>query len=248
MDVVGSTVLSDLQGKFIYRNWLKRLSYKTKKNYTPLETMIRLIPTSIAGLAITLVVGLLVGWVPAIYLLCMSCWLSTRPTCPALSSPASIALGTIATSIACLLFAVIQVNAPYWAFGFPSTVLVVWGADFIFATGALFVSHVAQEDEQSVAGGIYQTCSQVSTFVDMCLGLPTLSIPFHSSNLCNGYCCPIDLKYGSRQCANFRARRRVFSLSLVPHSASRSLPLSMTGPPRKPRSKTARRQPRLKPS
>jgi len=121
--------------------WVQ-LYYQTYKNYTPLETMIRLIPTSIAGLAITLVVGLLVGWVPAIYLL---------------------SLGTIATSIACLLFAVIQVNAPYWAFGFPSTVLVVWGADFIFATGALFVSHVAHEDEQSVAGGIYQTCSQLGT-------------------------------------------------------------------------------------
>ena len=57
----------------------------------------------------------------------------------------------------------IQVDAPYWTFAFPSTILVVWGADFIFATGALFVSCVAREDEQSVAGGIFQTCSQVCT-------------------------------------------------------------------------------------
>ena len=55
----------------------------------------------------------------------------------------------------------IRVDAPYWFFAFPSTILVVWGADFIFATGALFVSCVAREDEQSMAGGIFQMCSQV---------------------------------------------------------------------------------------
>lgn len=76
----------------------------------------------------------------------------------------------------------IQVNASYWAFGFPSTVLVVWGADFIFATGALFVSHVAHEDEQSVAGGIYQTCSQVSMLTP---ALTSLLYPIHSILIAN---------------------------------------------------------------
>ncbi|KAF8340804.1 MFS general substrate transporter [Amanita rubescens] len=127
-----------------FMSWILwvQLYYQTYKRYTPLETTIRLIPMNLTGFVLLSVVGLIAGRVPAIYLL---------------------SLGTIATGLGCLLFAIIQVDAPYWSFGFPSAVLIVWGADFVFSAGMLFVSRVAREDEQSVAGGIFQTCIQLGT-------------------------------------------------------------------------------------
>ncbi|KAF8621310.1 hypothetical protein AX15_007905 [Amanita polypyramis BW_CC] len=118
------------------------LYYQLYKGYTPLETMTRLLPAPVTGLVLNFLVGAVVGWLPAIYFL---------------------SIGTIATGIACLLFAIIKVDATFWAFSFPSTVLTVWGADFVFACGSLFVARVAHPHEQSVAGGIFQTLTQLGT-------------------------------------------------------------------------------------
>ena len=129
-----------------------------QKNYTPLETTVRLLPMNITGFFLLTVVGIIAGRVRGIYLLCESvAECSNSPTHKATIK----ATGTIATGLGCLLFAIIQVDAPYWAFGFPSAILIVWGADFVFSAGMLFISRVAHEDEQSVAGGIFQTCIQV---------------------------------------------------------------------------------------
>jgi hypothetical protein len=129
-----------------------------------METMIKLIPTSITGLAITFVMGFVVGCVPAIYLLCVSSSNRHIPIYSFLFAPViPTALGATAAGIACFLFAVIQVDASYWTFAFPSTILVVCGTNFIFATGALFVARIAHDDEQGVAAGVYHTSSQVCT-------------------------------------------------------------------------------------
>lgn len=65
------------------------------------------------------------------------------------------------TGIANLLFAVVDPSAPYWAFGFPAAILSVFGADFVFASGTLFVAKVALPHEQSVASALFQTLIQV---------------------------------------------------------------------------------------
>lgn len=72
------------------------------------------------------------------------------------------ASGTALTGVANLLFAIIKPSAPYWAFGFPASILSVFGADFVFAPGSLFVAKVALPHEQSLAGGLLQTMMQVS--------------------------------------------------------------------------------------
>lgn len=72
-----------------------------------------------------------------------------------------IAFGTLGTSLACLLFAIINPNAPYWAYGFPSAAITVFGADFVFASGTLFIAKVAEPHEQSLAGALFQTMTQV---------------------------------------------------------------------------------------
>lgn len=70
-------------------------------------------------------------------------------------------IGTAFTAVANLLFAVIQVEATYWAFGFPAAILSVFGADFVFAAGSLFVAKVSLLHEQSVSGALLQTMMQV---------------------------------------------------------------------------------------
>ena len=80
------------------------------------------------------------------------------------------------TSIACLLFAVIDTHATYWAFGFPAAVTSVVGADFVFATGTLYVAKIARPDEQSLAGALFQTLTQLGT----AMGL-TISTIVHNS-------------------------------------------------------------------
>ena len=72
-----------------------------------------------------------------------------------------VVAGTLLTSLSGLLFAVINPSAPYWAFGFPAAVLSVFGADFVFASGSLFVARVSERHEQSLAGGLFQTVMQV---------------------------------------------------------------------------------------
>ena len=72
-----------------------------------------------------------------------------------------IAIGALGTGLAPLLFAVQDYADPYWQWQFPAMILSVFGADFVFAAGTLFIAKVALPHEQSVAGALFQTMTQV---------------------------------------------------------------------------------------
>lgn len=74
-------------------------------------------------------------------------------------------MGTALTATANLLYGVINPAAPYWAFGFPAAIVSVFGADFVFASGTLFVAKVCMSHEQSVGGAMFQTMTQVRLHV-----------------------------------------------------------------------------------
>ncbi|KAG8753279.1 hypothetical protein FRC12_011601 [Ceratobasidium sp. 428] len=118
------------------------LYYQEYKKVSTIGTTVRLLPMAVSGFLCNLVIALIIGRVSGTFL---------------------IAFGCFFTSLACLLFAVIIPSATYWAFGFPSAVVVVFGADFMFATGSLFVAKIALPQEQSVAGGIFNTVNQLGT-------------------------------------------------------------------------------------
>lgn len=98
------------------------------------------------------------------------------------------------SSVAALLIAVSSPTAAYWAFGFPSAICAVFGADFVFATGTLFVAKIVEPHEQScvaapkqrlisqlmvssrLAGGLFQTMTQLGTS----LGISITTIVFSS--------------------------------------------------------------------
>lgn len=112
------------------------LYYQNYVRLDPIDTMTRFLPMSVTGFICLSVVALTVGTMNGAYLL---------------------ALGTGATSIAALLFALIDPSSPYWYYGFPAAITCVFGADFVFAVGTLFIARIAHPWEQSVAGAIFQT-------------------------------------------------------------------------------------------
>ena len=65
---------------------------------------------------------------------------------------------------------------PYWAYGFPSALIIVLGADFVFASGTLFVAKITPPHEQSVAGAVFQAMTQIGTAV----GLSISTIVFNA--------------------------------------------------------------------
>ncbi|OJT07816.1 hypothetical protein TRAPUB_1299 [Trametes pubescens] len=116
------------------------LYYQNYAGLSPILTMVRLLPMNVTGFLCNVVVALVVGRVDLVIL---------------------IVIGTTFTAVANLLFAVIDPAAPYWAFGFPATILAVFGADFVFAAGTLFVAKVCLPHEQSVGGALFNTLTQV---------------------------------------------------------------------------------------
>ncbi|KDQ19284.1 hypothetical protein BOTBODRAFT_434411 [Botryobasidium botryosum FD-172 SS1] len=116
------------------------LYYQTYLGLSPVLSMVRMLPMIIAGIILNVIVFLAVAHIPGVVL---------------------ISFGCLATAAGCLLFAIIDPSASYWAFSFPGTILIVVGADFAYATGSIFVAKVALPHEQSLAGGVYNTVIQV---------------------------------------------------------------------------------------
>ena len=102
---------------------------------------------------------------------------STPSNRPPARPPAVV--GTLFTSFANVFFALIDPSAPYWAFGFPAAIFSVFGADFVFAAGTLFIAKVALPHEQSVAGALFQTMTQVRACARARAGaIPSPSLSF----------------------------------------------------------------------
>ncbi|KAJ7596104.1 putative efflux transporter [Mycena floridula] len=129
---------------FMGWNYWILLYYQNYVGYSPLATVLRMLPMFVTGILCNVLVALLVGRISIIWLL---------------------GLGTAITSTASVLFALIDPDAPYWAFGFPAAIVAVVGADFVFAAGTIFVAKESLPEEQSVAGGVFQTMSQIGNSV-----------------------------------------------------------------------------------
>jgi len=96
----------------------------------------------VTGVICNIVIAVVIGRVPIVYI---------------------VVMGTALTGTASLLFALISPSSPYWSFGFPASIVGVFGADFVFASGTLFVAKVALPHEQSVGGALFQTMTQIGT-------------------------------------------------------------------------------------
>ncbi|THH09287.1 hypothetical protein EW145_g2136 [Phellinidium pouzarii] len=145
-----------------FQSWTfwAQLFYQDYQGLSPVLTSIRLLPMFVVGLSCNALVAATVAHVPVVLL---------------------VICGTLLTGLAGLLFAVLEPAAPYWAFGFPAAIVSVFGADFVFACGTIFVAKISAPHEQSLAGGLFQTLSQLGTS----LGLAVTTI-VHNTILRNG--------------------------------------------------------------
>ncbi|THU82425.1 putative efflux transporter [Dendrothele bispora CBS 962.96] len=127
---------------FLGWNFWTVLYYQNFAGLGPVGTVIRLLPMFVTGIICNVIVASFVGRVPLVVL---------------------ITAGTAFTGTASLFFAIINPDAPYWAFGFPSAIFCVFGADFVFASGTLFIATVSAQYEQSVAGAVFQEMTQIGS-------------------------------------------------------------------------------------
>ncbi|KAI6099800.1 major facilitator superfamily domain-containing protein [Pisolithus sp. B1] len=119
-----------------------QLYYQNYLGLTAIRTMVRFIPMFITGILCNFFVALVVARLPLVMF---------------------VVSGTLITAGAAMLFALINPSATYWAFGFPSTVLIVFGADFVYSAGTIFLAKIANHGEHSVVGALFQTMTQIGT-------------------------------------------------------------------------------------
>ena len=131
-------------GSFLAWIFWVQLYFQNYKHISPLQTAIVLLPMLFSGVVCNILVVFMATRIALVWML---------------------GLGTVATTIACLLFAVIIPDATYWAFSFPAILLSSVGADIISSVGTLFIAKVVLPHEQSVAGALFMTMTQLGTAV-----------------------------------------------------------------------------------
>ncbi|KAG2340747.1 MFS general substrate transporter [Suillus weaverae] len=131
---------------FISWSFWAQLYYQNYLLLTPMKTMLRFVPLFVVGCLCNVFVAMFVSKLPLVIF--------------AVS-------GTLLTASAAILFALIDPTATYWAFGFPSTVIVVFGADFVYSAGTIFIAKIALPHERSVAGALFQTMTQIGIAVGL---------------------------------------------------------------------------------
>ncbi|KAK2923346.1 MFS transporter superfamily [Fusarium oxysporum f. sp. vasinfectum] len=100
---------------------------------------IRILPSTVVGLGLNLMTGLIVHKIPAVWLVAASSLLSS-------GSP--------------LLMAVINPSWSYWVGAFFAQILLPFSIDVLFTVGLIIVTEVFPEKNQSVAGAVFNTAAQ----------------------------------------------------------------------------------------
>ncbi|KAG2147771.1 major facilitator superfamily domain-containing protein [Suillus bovinus] len=140
---------------FISWTFWVQLYYQNYLLLTPIQTMLRFIPMFVVGCLCNVFVAMFVGKFPLVIF--------------AVS-------GTLLTAFAAILFALIDPTVTYWAFCFPSTVIVVFGADFVYSSGTIFIAKIAHPHERSVAGAMFQTMAQLGIAVGLAVSTLVFNI------------------------------------------------------------------------
>ena len=130
---------------------MANLFFQDVQKLSPLEAALRFLPGPICGIFVNTLMGLLVHRVRADW----------------------IVIGT--TTLACIspiLFAVEQPNWTYWAASFLAILLNGFGSDGLFTISNLLITSMFPAKTQGLAGGVFNTISQIG--ISVALALVTL--------------------------------------------------------------------------
>ncbi|KAK1241442.1 hypothetical protein MKX08_001416 [Trichoderma sp. CBMAI-0020] len=134
-----------------FNNYLIYATYYFQEfqGQSPLQTMLRFLPTGIGGAAVAIVVSQLLGRVPTVFLLIC---------------------GNLAITIACLLYAVpIPPTTSYFAWGLPAMVLSVVGADTTWPCLTLFTSRALPREDQAIGGALINSVGQIGRSIGLAI-------------------------------------------------------------------------------
>lgn len=123
--------------------------YQDFQDLSPLQTMLRFIPTGVGGALVAIIVAQLLHWVPTVFIM---------------------ASGNICVSIACLLFAVpIPPRTSYFAWGLPAMILSVIGADTAWPSLTLFTSAALPPKDQAIGGALINAMGQLGRSIGLAM-------------------------------------------------------------------------------
>lgn len=134
-----------------FNNYLIFVTYffQEYQGLSVIQTMIRFIPTGVAGVFTAYVTGFLLSRVRANYILI---W------------------GTICVAISSLLYAVpISPDTAYWAWSFPAMVLAVLGADTLYPTLTLFTAQSLPSSDQAMGGALINAVGQIGRAISLAI-------------------------------------------------------------------------------
>ncbi|KAH9814687.1 major facilitator superfamily-domain-containing protein [Melampsora americana] len=131
---------------FVDANYFLNIFFEEYLELNLTETVVRFIPMLIVGILLNVIVGFLMKKWPAQIL---------------------VVIGCAGTMISCLLMAITDPKSSYWGYSFLAIALSVVGADFVFAVGTMYGAKIASKNEQGVAGGIFQTFSQIGRAIGL---------------------------------------------------------------------------------
>ncbi|GMK59847.1 hypothetical protein CspeluHIS016_0900640 [Cutaneotrichosporon spelunceum] len=128
--------------------YLVSLFYQEYMKLTPLGNAIRSLPASLCGIFASVAVMFIV---------------------PRVRAPYVLMIGGFLSGVACLLFATVPANAPYWSGQFVAMLCLPFGADLTVGIGSILMSNLCEDDEQSVGGALFQTATQIASALGICM-------------------------------------------------------------------------------
>lgn len=123
--------------------------YQDYLAYSPLQTMLRFLPTGVAGIFVCVAVAFLLSRIPTLVMLIC---------------------GNLACATACLLFAVpIPITTSYFAWAMWAMTLSVVGADMTWPCLTLFTSQALPAEDQAIGGALINAVGQIGRAVGLAL-------------------------------------------------------------------------------
>ncbi|KAJ9650453.1 hypothetical protein H2198_010246 [Neophaeococcomyces mojaviensis] len=122
------------------------LGWRRSYGDSPLTVAVKMLPAAIGGMIVNLVAALLMHRV---------------------SNKLLSIVAAFATVSASALLSATSKNITYWALFFPAQLLSVIGADFAFCVTNLYVMSSLPPEQQSVAGGMFQTVTRLASTVGL---------------------------------------------------------------------------------
>ena len=128
--------------------------------YNVMETVVRFLPMFVSGFLCNLVVGCTAANIPLVWLLGVL-FFYLQKFLYSLDISLVSAAGTTATTISCLLFAIIDPLTTYWSYAFMATITSTMGALVVFTTAILFNAKLSLPHERGVFAALFNTMTHV---------------------------------------------------------------------------------------